>query len=164
WTYASAVGGCQSPNAANAVNGTVYKFLAVSNDLTQWEIAEGAYSSSGAGTFTRTTVLYNSGGTGTKTPGQSGAGTKINFSTAPQVAVIGVKEDLISVEEANAFTLLQKSRARANLDVLKRNYLFNPAMTVAQWGASPITTSGYIIDQWQLAVSLSGGAVSAAQV
>lgn len=115
WTYASAVGGCQSPTAANATNGTVYKFLAVSNDLTQWEIAEGAYSSSGAGTLARTTVLYNSAGTGTKTPGQSGGGTKINFSTVPQVAVIGIKEDLISVEEANSFTTTQQQQARSNI-------------------------------------------------
>ena len=34
WTYASAAGGCQSPTAANAANGTVYKYLAVSSDLT----------------------------------------------------------------------------------------------------------------------------------
>jgi hypothetical protein len=115
WTYASAVGGCQSPTAANAANGTVYKLLAVSNDLTQWEIAEGAYTSSGAGSFARTTVLYNSAGTGTKTPGQSGAASKINFSTVPQVAVIGVKEDLISVEEANSFTVTQQQQARSNI-------------------------------------------------
>lgn len=115
WTFSSAVGGCQSPTAANAVNGTVYKFIAISNDLTQWEITEGAYNSTGAGSFARTTVLYSSSGTGTKTPGQSGAGTKINFSTVPQVAIIGVKEDLIAVEEANAFTSTQQGQARENI-------------------------------------------------
>lgn len=117
WTFSSAVGGCQSPAAANAVNTTVYKFLAVSTDLTQWEICEGPYNSVGAGSFARTTVLYNSSGTGTKTPGQSGAGTKINFSAPPQVAIIGIKEDLISIEEANSFTATQKKQAQSNIFV-----------------------------------------------
>jgi hypothetical protein len=94
WVYSSAVGGCQGPAAANTQNGVSYKFYAVSTDLTQWEIATGAYNS-GTTTFPRTTVLYNSSGTGTA-PGQSGAGTKINFSTVPQVSVIAIAEDVPS--------------------------------------------------------------------
>jgi hypothetical protein len=116
WTYSSAVGGCQSPSAAGAVNGTKYKFLAIGSDLTQWEIAEGTYNS-GTGVFQRTTVLYNSSGTGTAS-GQSGAGTKINFTAIPQVAIIGIKEDLISIEEANSFTATQQARAMANLGLI----------------------------------------------
>jgi|GEM_PF-5077639 len=115
WVFASTVAGYQSPAAAGAVNGTPYKFMAASTDQSQWEIAEGAYSSA-TGTFTRTTVLYNSNGTGTAS-GQSGAGTKINFAAAPTVAIIGVKEDLISVEEANSFSAAQKARARANIGI-----------------------------------------------
>lgn len=92
--YSSAVGGCQSPAAANALNGVKYKCYAVSNDLTQWEIFEGVYNSS-TGTFPRTTVLYNSSGTGYAT-GQSGAGTKISFSTVPQVSIIAAAEDLLT--------------------------------------------------------------------
>ncbi len=113
WTYASTVGGCQSPSNAGAVNGTKYKLIAISPDLTQWEIVEGAYNSS-TGTFPRTTVLYNSSGTGAST-GQSGAGTKINFSAVPQVAVVGIKEDLISVEEANSFSTAQQRQAAQNI-------------------------------------------------
>jgi hypothetical protein len=92
WVFSGAVGGCQSPAAAGAVNGVSYKVYAVSNDLTQWEVSTGIYSSA-SGTFPRTTVLYNSLGTGTAA-GQSGAGTKISFSTVPQVSVVALAEDL----------------------------------------------------------------------
>ncbi|WP_315731662.1 MULTISPECIES: hypothetical protein [unclassified Bradyrhizobium] len=93
WTYSSAVGGYQSPVNAQAVNGSLYVVRAQSADLTQWEYAVGAYSSTGAGTFARTTVLYNSSATGTK---QGGAGTKINFTTAPAiVAVVALAEELL---------------------------------------------------------------------
>lgn len=103
WTYSSAVGGCQSPSAAGVQNGVKYKIYAISSDLTQWEIAEGAYNS-GTGVFPRTTVLYNSSGTGTAS-GQSGAGTKINFSTVPQVSIVALAEDVPSLTaSSNAFT------------------------------------------------------------
>ncbi|WP_024514582.1 phage tail protein [Bradyrhizobium sp. Tv2a-2] len=111
WTYSSVVGGCQSPDQAGAVSGTNYKIYAVSSDLTQWELSEGAYNSS-TKTFARTTVLANSAGSGTK---QGGTGTLINFGAVPNVAVVGVKEDLISVEEANNFTTVQQLQARTNL-------------------------------------------------
>jgi len=92
WTYSSAVGGCQSPGAANCQNAVSYKVYAVSADLTQWEVSTGLYNST-LGVFARTTVLYNSSGSGTAT-GQSGAGTKISFSTVPQVSVVALAEDL----------------------------------------------------------------------
>jgi len=96
FVYSTAVAGCQSPAAANVLNGVNYKLYAVSADLSQWEIYQGAYNSS-TGTFPRTTVLYNSLGTGSAA-GQSGAGTKINFSTVPQVAVVGLAEDAVTVD------------------------------------------------------------------
>jgi hypothetical protein len=113
WTYFSAVTGYQSPAAAGVVNGTKYKYFAISSDSTQWEIGEGAYNTS-TGVLPRTTVLSNSAGTGTAS-GQSGAGSKINFSTAPTVAIVAVKEDLISIEEANSFTSAQQAQARSNI-------------------------------------------------
>src|SRR5271169_1353323 len=113
WVVSSAVGGCQLPSAANVQNGISYKVYAVSTDLTQWEVSTGLYNS-GTTTFPRTTVLYNSSGTGTAT-GQSGAGTKINFSTIPQVSVVAIAEDLISVEVANSFTAAQKTQIQANI-------------------------------------------------
>jgi hypothetical protein len=93
WTYSSAVTGYQSPAAAGVVNGTRYKYRAESADLSQWEIGEGAYNTA-TGVLTRTTVLFNSAGTGTGS-GQSGAGSLINFSAAPQVAIVALAEDLI---------------------------------------------------------------------
>jgi hypothetical protein len=113
WTYSSAVGGCQSPAAANVQNGVSYKVYAVSSDLTQWEISQGVCNS-GTWTFPRTTVLSNSSGTGSS-PGQTGAGTKINFATVPQVSIIALAEDLISVEVANSFTAAQQLQAANNI-------------------------------------------------
>lgn len=92
WTYSSAVTGYMSPALAGVTNGATYKYRAESADLTQWEIGEGTYNT-GIGALARTTVLYNSAGTGTAA-GQSGAGSKINFSTVPQVAIVALAEDL----------------------------------------------------------------------
>jgi hypothetical protein len=128
WTYSVAVTGYQSPALANAVNGRVYKFRAESADLSQWELAEGAYNSS-TGAFARTTVLFNSSGTGTAA-GQSGAGTKISFSTVPQVAVVALKEDFISVEEANAFTTAQQAQIRTNIGLDK--FYFSASLSANQ--------------------------------
>lgn len=94
WTYSSTVTGFQSPTLANAANSAVYAFRAQSGDQTQWEITTGAYNS-GTGVFARTTVLYNSSGTGSAA-GQSGAGTKISFSAIPQVAIITLAEVMVS--------------------------------------------------------------------
>lgn len=91
FVVSSAITGYQTPALAGAVNTTIYRYRAESDDLTQWEIGYGAYTS-GSVTLARTTVLYNSSGTGTGA-GQSGAGTKISFSAAPQVAVVFLAED-----------------------------------------------------------------------
>lgn len=104
WTFSSAVNGYQGPAAAGAVNSRLYKYRAESSDLSQWELGEGTYNS---GVLTRTTVLGNS----------SGTASKINFSTIPQVAIVALKEDLISIEEANAFTAAQRSRIRTNIGI-----------------------------------------------
>ncbi|WP_315729031.1 hypothetical protein [Bradyrhizobium sp. SZCCHNS2015] len=150
FTYASQVGGCQSPAAAGALNGVRYKLRAESSDLTQWELFEGAYAAS-TGTFARTTVLYNSAGTGGAS-GQTGAGAKINFSTVPQVAVVGLAEDLISIETANSFTATQQAQARANIAAAS-----TPAMwtrTVLAGGSGTYTTK---VGCKALLVQLVGG-------
>ncbi|MGJ4928143.1 hypothetical protein ACQR1I_16565 [Bradyrhizobium sp. HKCCYLS2038] len=113
FVYSNAVAGCQSPAAAGAVNGRTYKYRAETSDLSQWEIGEGAYNTA-TNTLTRVTVHYNSSGTGIAA-GQSGAGTKINFATVPQVAVVAIKTDLVSIEEANAFSAAQQAQARSNI-------------------------------------------------
>ncbi|QOG17271.1 hypothetical protein [Bradyrhizobium sp. SEMIA] len=169
WVYASAVGGCQSPSLAGAVDGRKYKFLAISSDLTQWEIAEGAYAAA-SGAFARTAVLYNSSGSGAAS-GQSGAGTRINFTVAPNVAVVGVKEDLLSIEEPNAFTATQMAQARANLGVTKKNYFINAGMQISQENGTTTVALGsagaltYPVDQTFGVMASSGaGAANVAQV
>lgn len=103
--------GYMTPAQANAVNARVYKWHAESADLSQWEDFEGAYTVSGT-VAARTTVLYNSSGTGTA---QGGAGTKIAFSTVPTVSCVALKEDMLSIEEANSFTAAQQFQARNNI-------------------------------------------------
>lgn len=83
WTYSAPVTGYQSPAAAGVVNGATYSYRAESADLTQWEIGTGTYNTS-TGVLTRGAVLFNSAGTT----------AKINFSAAPQVAIVSLKEDL----------------------------------------------------------------------
>lgn len=82
FVVSAAVTGYQTPASANAVNGAIYRYRAESADLTQWEIGYGAYTS-GSVTLARTTVLFNS----------SGTTSKINFSSAPQVAIVFLAED-----------------------------------------------------------------------
>lgn len=117
WTYSSAVTGYQSPSAAGVVNGRLYKYRAESSDLSQWELGEGAYNT-GTGVLARTTVLYNS----------SGTTSKINFSAAPQVAIVALKEDLISVEESNSFSTTQKAQARTNIGAALAPTTFSAAL------------------------------------
>jgi hypothetical protein len=85
FVYSSAVTGYQSPAAAGAVNGATYRYRAESADLTQWEIGYGAYTTATT-TLARTVVLSNSLGTT----------AKINFTAAPQVAIVALAEDFNS--------------------------------------------------------------------
>lgn len=104
FTYSSAIVGYQSPSAAGVVNGRLYKYRAESADLSQWENGEGAYNT-GTGVLTRATVLFNS----------AGSTSKINFTLTPSVGIVLLKEDLISIEEANSFTPTQQQQARTNI-------------------------------------------------
>jgi hypothetical protein len=95
WTYSSAVTGYQSPAAAGAINGAVYRYRAESADLTQWEVGYGAWNSS-TGVLARTTVLFNSAGTT----------AKINFSAAPQVAIVALAEDIVNKADMPVVTVI----------------------------------------------------------
>lgn len=127
WTYSSAVNGYQSPTAANVVNGRLYKYRVESGDLSQWELGEGVYNT-GTGVLARTTILFNS----------AGGTSKINFSTIPQVAIVALREDLISIEEANNFTSTQQIQARRNIGAPLKGHLFGLTMSTA--GASTTLT------------------------
>lgn len=100
FVVSAAVTGYQTPALAGAVNAATYRYRAESASLTEWEIGFGAYTV-GTVTLARTTVLYNSAGTGTGA-GQSGAGTKISFTAAPQVAIVDLAEDMGPLTLANA--------------------------------------------------------------
>jgi hypothetical protein len=115
FVVSAAVSGFMTPALAGAPTG-VYKYRAESLDLTQWEIGEGTYTS-GTVTLTRTTVLYNSSGTGSAA-GQSGAGSKINFTSAPRVGIVQTVEDTLGVDQANSFSTTQKAQARSNLGAI----------------------------------------------
>lgn len=133
WTYSARIAGYNNPADAGVTNGKKYKYYAFSADRSQWEIGEGTYNT-GTGVLARTTVLFNSSQTGTAA-GQSGAGTKINFSTVPTVVVIAIKEDLLAIDEANAFTTAQKAQATANLKVS------GPTVTVLNSGSAATYTT-----------------------
>jgi hypothetical protein len=163
WTYSTPVTGYQSPAAANVVNGRAYKYRAESADLSQWELGEGAYNTA-TGVLARSTVLYNS----------SGTTAKINFSAAPQVAIVALKEDLLSIEEANSFTDAQKQQARQNIyaapfDAMAWSNLFvNGQMDVSQEnGATSVSlasgTPKYVVDGWKCAFSNASASFVAQQ-
>ena len=164
WTLSAAVQGYNTMALAAMVNGGTYSYRAESSDLSQWEIGEGVYNS-GTGVLTRATVLYNSSGTGTAA-GQSGAGTKISFTVAPNVGVVELSKDIIAVDEANSFTYLQKAQARANIDVLKKNYIINGGMQISQENGTTAGTANnyYPADQFRTVISGTSGVVSVGQV
>ena len=163
FTVSAAVTGFMTPAQAGAVTG-VYKYRAESLDLTQWEIGEGTYTS-GTTVLTRTTVLYNSAGTGTAS-GQSGAGTKINFTAAPQVGIVQLVEDTLGVDQTNAWTATQRAQAQANLGIgiaSMTNRLINPNGLIWQRqnsGAAAITDGTYAFDRWYGLTQTAGITVS----
>lgn len=152
WTPSAAVTGYMTPTGANAVTGKTYKFRAENAALTEWELCEGVWNGT---TLARTTVLQNSLGTT----------AKINFTGPPNVGIITAKEDTLGIDEANSWTKTQKAQARANLDVLNKNYIINGAMMVSQENGTTAGTAVnyYPADQW-LVTTNNGGVVSSAQV
>jgi hypothetical protein len=82
FAVSAAVPGYMTPATAGAADGGTYYYRAESIDLAQWEIGIGTYAVSGA-TLARTTVLFS-----------SSSNAKVNFSTAPQVAVVALAEGL----------------------------------------------------------------------
>lgn len=103
WIVSAAVIGYNTPALAGAVNGTKYKYHAQSADLSQWEDGEGTYTVSTT-TLTRTTILFS-----------TNANAKVTFTTVPTVSIVALKEDMISVEEANSFSSTQKSQIATNI-------------------------------------------------
>lgn len=115
FVVSAAVQGYMTPALAGAPTG-VYKYRAESADLSEWEIGEGTYTS-GTTTITRTTVLYNSAGTGSGA-GQSGAGSKINFTVAPNVSIgLQMVEDTLQFDDDMLLTTAQQAKGKKNIAV-----------------------------------------------
>lgn len=93
WVVSSGVTGYQTPSVAGAVNGTVYRYRAESADLSQWEVGYGTYTTA-TSTLTRTTVIANNLATA----------ALINFSAAPQVAIVALTLDIPTLTANNTFT------------------------------------------------------------
>lgn len=73
--------GFQTPVNAGAVNGSTYRYRAESRDLLQWEIGTTVYTAA-TQTFTRTPIF------------SSNANQKVNFTRAPEVALVFLAEDI----------------------------------------------------------------------
>jgi hypothetical protein len=146
-----------TPALAGMPSGT-YKYRAESSDLSQWEIGEGVYNS-GTGVLTRASVFFNSAGTGLSA-GQSGAGSKINFTAAPYVGIVQAVADTLGVDQSNSWTYQQRAYGRANLGVRKKNYIVNGAIMVSQenGGTGGVSNGYYAADQFKSVVSTSGQA------
>ncbi len=152
WTYSAAVQGYNTPAQGGVVNSATYRYHAFSADHSQWEIGYGTYNT-GTGVLARTTVLYNSSATGTAS-GQSGAGSKINFSVAPTVIIVALYEDLLTRDD-NLSTVANASTARANLGlaigtdvapVASPTFTGTPAAPTASAGTSTtqIATTAFV--------------------
>lgn len=115
FVFSARIAGYNSDADANMATGPV-AYRAFTPGNAQFEIGIGTYTS-GTHTITRTTVYYNSSQTGTKSPGQSGAGTKISFSVAPTVVIVALAQDLLGIDQANSWTTTQKAQAQANINV-----------------------------------------------
>ena len=87
---------------------------------------------------------------------------KYNDGTSSQWVVIpGGISDVVRYS-AQTLTSAQRSQARANIDVTKKNYIVNGAMMVSQENGSTAVVAGkYPVDQW---LCDSGGSISVAQV
>lgn len=146
WTVSTAVLGYQTPASAGAVDAVVYRYRAESADLTQWEIGYGAYTVSGT-VLARTTVLFNSLGTT----------AKVNFTTTPQVAIVGLAEDFREKLDAARTYYVRTDGSDSN------SGLVNSAGGAFLTTAKAMTAAGMIdCSSFQLTISVQAGTYTAA--
>lgn len=93
FVVASAVTGYLTPANASAVNGVTYRYAAQNTALTEWEVGYGAWNS-GSGTLPRTTVEFS-----------SNSNSKVNFSSAPNVMITALGQDVSYASILNETTL-----------------------------------------------------------
>lgn len=96
-------GAVQGYRAATVLTDTkIYRYRAESADLSEWEYGYGAWNS-GSNTLARTTVSYSS------------TGSKINFTAAPQVAIMPFVDDILQFDDSMSLTSAQQLMGRTNL-------------------------------------------------
>ena len=151
FVFSSIVTGYQSPATAGAQDQALYYYRAESNDLSQWEVGIGTYTVSTA-TLARTTVLFNNLGTT----------AKINFSAAPQVAIVLLAEGLRTILAADTTFYVRTDGSDSNsglvnsaggawltiqhaMNVLAANYDFGSKHVTVQVGAGTYTAGVSVI-------------------
>lgn len=110
------VTGYLTPAGADAANGTTYSYRAESADLSEWEIGEGVYTA-GTTTLARTTIHKS-----------SNSNNKVNFTQAPQVAIVALAGDLLLkannlsdvASAATAFGNIKQAATASATGVVKR--------------------------------------------
>lgn len=128
FVVSSAVQGYQTPASASAVNGATYRYRAESSDLSQWEVGFGTYTVSST-TLTRVTVFFNS----------SGGTSPISFTSAPQVAIVALAEDLPNLNTPNAFT---DTTAATSTSTGALKTLGGLGVTLAGWFGGLVNAAG----------------------
>lgn len=84
FVYSSGVTGYRTPVSSPALtDGATYRYRAESSDLSEWEIGEGTWTTSTT-TLARTTIIHSS------------TGSKVNFTVAPNVAIVALADQFIN--------------------------------------------------------------------
>lgn len=165
FVFSARINGYNSPADANVSNGAAVSYRAFSIDQTQFEIGTGSYNS-GTGTVSRTVVLFNSSQTGTRTPGQSGAGTKISFTNPPVVTIVALAEDLPGLSVANNFTNTTEATGAGTtaaaifsggIEILKKLFVTGIATFKAAVASTSTTTGSVVVTG---GVGISGAVVA----
>lgn len=93
-----AVTGHQSFEDAGVTNGVTVTYVAESEDLTEWEVGRGVYTTADK-TLTRATILASSDG-----------GTKVSFSAAPEVFIDATADNLLHEGSSSKATPVDADR------------------------------------------------------
>lgn len=129
----AAVVGYQTPASAGAANARTYGYRAENSSLTEWEVGIATYSTTGP-TVARTTVIAN----------HLGTTAKVNFTLAPNVGFVELRETSLSPDEDNTFTATQRAQLRKNISSGIKGRLFG--LTLSASGPAIVAAAGEAAD------------------